>query len=93
MKENTGVAHNNVKIFCYTTQFTSLQFCVPHKKSHGVRGLINHYYILLDPQLGHGICAIQQILCSRDECTSMLDKPWIPGFLPQKQPGYQPVHD
>ena len=43
MYENAGVAQKDIKMFCDTTQFPSLQFCGPHTKPHGVRGLSNPY--------------------------------------------------
>ena len=43
MYENAGVAQKDIKMFCDTTQFPSLQFCGPHTKPHSVRGLNNPY--------------------------------------------------
>ena len=48
---------------CDTNQLTALQFCVPHPKPHGARGLSKHYNLSFDPKIGHGICEIQRIPC------------------------------
>ena len=47
--------------------------------------------MLFDTKLGHGICKIHRIPCACSECTYMLEKAWIPGMTPEKQPRYQPV--
>ena len=60
---------------CAPTQFQALSFCVPHAKTHGVRGLSKNYYLRLDPKLGHGKCAIIRIPCVCIAFTKMLDKP------------------
>ena len=63
------------------------------QKNHGLRGLNKHYNLQLDPKLGHGKCAIQQITCDCISCTTILDNPWAYVFDPTKQPRYQPVSD
>ena len=93
VQDNADVAHRYVKIVCDANQFPSLQFCGPHTKAHGVIRLSKHHHIRFGPKLGYALCIILQITCSCAECTSMLDKPWVPGFSPQQQPRYQPVHD
>ena len=70
-------------MFCDTTHFPSIQFCVPYKNSHSVICLSNNYHIQFDPKLGHGIFSIFQILCACDKFLFMLDKPWIPGLIPK----------
>ena len=80
VQNDADVSHKDVNIFCNTKQFPSLPFCCPHKKLHGVTVLIKHYCMLFDSKLGHGICTIRHIPCACDECTYMLDKPWIPGL-------------
>ena len=62
----------------------------PHEKPHGVKGLSKHYYFQLD-QIGHGKCVIIQIPCACISCTHMLDKPFVVGSDPYRQPRYQLV--
>ena len=85
--------HNYVKTFCNTNQFPPLKFCGLHNKPHGVRGLSKRYLMWFDPKLGYGKCTIFHIPCACAECTYMLDKPWVNGFLTHQQPGYQSVTD
>ena len=66
-------------ISCASTQFQAFTFCVPHSKIHGLIGLIKHYHLQLDPESGHGTCAIRRIPCAYISCTNMLDKPWVMG--------------
>ena len=42
MQKYEDVKHQDVKMYCATTQFPELPFCVPHNKPHYVRGLNNH---------------------------------------------------
>ena len=77
VQDNANVAHKYVKIHCYTNQIPTLPFYGSHPKLHGARGLSKHYHLLFDPNLGHVICAIHRIPCTRVAFTSMLDKPWI----------------
>ena len=81
----------NVKYFCDTSQFPSLQIYGPHMKPHGVQGLGQHYHILFGPKLGRVTCTIRWIPCSCIKCKSVLDKYCTPNILPQQQPRYQPV--
>ena len=76
-----------------STQFQELSFCVPHAKPHGVRGPSKHYQLKLDPRLGNGKCAIIQIPFVCIACTNMLDKPWVIGSEPTRQPRYQHVEE
>ena len=71
-------------MYCDTNQIPVLPFCGTHPKPHGARGLSNYYHSCFDPKLGLGIFAIRRIPCSFVGCTSMLDKPWIPG-IPSKK--------
>ena len=93
MHENSDVAQKHVKIFCDRNQFPILMFCGPHKNPHGVTWLGKHYHIRFYPKLGHSLCSILWISCTCAECTSMLDKHWVPSLLPQQKPRYQPVHE
>ena len=86
-------AHKFVKMFYNKNHFLSLQFCGTNTKPHGVRGMSKHHHMGFDPKLENGICAICRIPCSCDECTSILDKPWVHGFPPKQQPHYQPITD
>ena len=56
---NAAVEHQDVKIYCNTSQFPLLSFCGPHSKPHGTRGLSNHYHFRFDTKLGIGVCAIK----------------------------------
>ena len=78
-------------MYCDTNQLPTLPFCGSYPKSHGARGLGKHYRLRIDPNLGHGICAMFRIPCACVVCTSMLDKPWISGIQSTKQARYQPV--
>ena len=69
--KNAEVVHKDVKILWNTNYFPSLNFCGPHTKLHGVRGLSKHYHMkfkhmIFNKKLGHGICAIFQITCDCD---------------------------
>ena len=77
----------------YTNQFSSLPFCGPHTKPHGVRGLSKHYHMIFDKKLGHEIWAIILLPCAYAKCTSMIYKTWIHSLTPQQQLRYQPVID
>ena len=79
-KDNADVAHEDMKMYCDTNQFSAVQFGVLHPKHHGARGFINHYHLRFDPKLGHGIYEIRRIPCACAGCTSMLDKYWISGI-------------
>ena len=45
-------------MYCDPTKFTALQSCGPNAKMNGVQGLIKKN-LLLEPKLGHIICAIK----------------------------------
>ena len=53
--------------------------------------LSKHYHLRLDPILGNGKFEIRRIPCTCISCTNMLDKPWVIGSGPKRQPRYQPV--
>ena len=79
---------------CASTKFQAFSvFFGPHAKPHGVIGLIKHYYLRLDPKLGHVKCAIIHIPCPYIACTNMLDKPWVIGSDPIRKLCYQPAED
>ena len=63
-QDNAEVAHKDVKIYCDTSQFPELTYCVPHINPHGARGLSKNYNLRFDPKLGHGIRAIFRIPCA-----------------------------
>ena len=91
VQDNDDVSHKDVKIYCKTNQFPELPFCGPHSKPHGVRGLSKHYHMHFDPKIGNGVCTILRIPCPCVACTSIIDKPWIPGIPSYKQEQYKPV--
>ena len=91
VQDNADVAHKDVKMYCDTNQFAVLPFCGSHPNPRGARGLVKHYHIHFDPNLGDGICAIFRIPCAFVACTSILDHPWIAGVQSKKQACYQPV--
>ena len=63
-------------------QFKALSFCGLHEKPHGVRGLIKHYRLQLEPKLGHG----KWIPCALMAYKNMLYKPWVIGSDPTRKP-------
>ena len=67
-------------MYCDTNQLPTLPFFGSYTKRRGSRGLVKHYHLRFDPNIGHGICAILCIKCACVLCTSMLDKPWISGI-------------
>ena len=81
VQDNADVEHQDVKIYCNTSQFPALPFCGTHSKPHGARGLIKHYNLRFDPKLGMSICAIIHIPFACVSCISMIDKHWISGIL------------
>ena len=68
VQDSSDVSHKDVKIYCDTNQFPTLIFCGSHSKSHGSRGLGKHYNLCFDPNIGHGICAINHISCACVAC-------------------------
>ena len=93
MQHNKYVAHQDVKIYCSTNQFTELNFLGPHNKPYGVCGLGKHYYIRFDVKVGHGTCAINCMTCACTLWNSILYQPYITSLKAQQQPFYQPVKD
>ena len=69
VQDNAAVEHQDVKIYCNTSQFPELSFCGPNSKPHVAKGLSNHYNFRVDPKLGMGICAILCIPCACVACT------------------------
>ena len=90
MQHNIYVDNQYMKMYCATKQFNELQFIVTHNKTHGLRGLVNHYHMRFDPKLGRGTCAIHCIPCD-NYFTSMIEQPWAPCMQVQQQPRYKPV--
>ena len=82
-----------MKIYCDTNRFQKLPFCGPHPNHHGARGLIKHYHLRFDPNIGHVICAIAHIPRACVACISMLYQPCISGIPSKKKSRYQPVTD
>ena len=78
-------------MYCDNNQFLTFPFYGSHTKPYGERGLVEHYCLRFDPNLGHGICAIFGISCAYVACTSMIEKPWISGIQSTKKARYQPV--
>ena len=70
---------------CFNT-ISRIVFCGPHAKPHGVIWLSKNYYLKLEPKLGNGKCAIRRTPCAGIARTKMLDKPWIIGSDPTRQP-------
>ena len=66
---NADFAHQDVRIYFNTNQFPALNFCGPHSKPHGARGLSKHYHLRFDPKLGNGVCATRRIPCACVACT------------------------
>ena len=91
VRDNADVAHQDVRMYCNTTQFPALPFCVTHSKPHGSRGLSKYYQLRFDPKLGSGVCAICRIPYACVTCTSILDKPWISGIPSYEQERYKHV--
>ena len=56
VQDSKDMSHTSVKFLCATILSPALPFCVLHMKYHGVRGLVKHYCLVLDPKLGHGKC-------------------------------------
>ena len=81
---NADVARKDVRMYCNNNQFTVLLFCGTYSKPHGTRGLSKHYHLRFDSKLGNGVCAIRRIPCTCVGCTSMINKPWISGILPDE---------
>ena len=53
IQKKEDMNHSDVEIYFHTTQFSAFKLCGPHNKPHGVRGLIKHYNIILDPKIGY----------------------------------------
>ena len=64
MQKNEDVDNKHAKIYCTNNQFPELEFCGPHNKPHGARGLIKYYHMHFDTKLGHGTCEMNLISCS-----------------------------
>ena len=91
VQDNAAVEHQDMKMYCKTSQLPALSFWGPHSKPHGKKGLSKHYHLCFDPKLGMGICAILRVSYACVACTSILDKPWISGIPPDEQVCYKPV--
>ena len=51
MQHNKDVKHQDVKMYCTTQHFLEINCLQPNKKPHGVRGMVKHYHMRLDPKL------------------------------------------
>ena len=91
VQDNAYAAHKYVIICCNTNQFPALDFCGPHSKPHGTRGLSKHYHLRFDPKIGNDVCAILCITCACVACTSIIYKPWIYGIPSDKKEHHKPV--
>ena len=61
VQKHEDVEHHDVKIYFTKNKFPELQFCGPHNRPHGVRGLSKHHHMIFDTKLGHQTCAIRCI--------------------------------
>ena len=52
IQDNADIELKDLKMYCNTSQFPTLPFCVPHYKPHGARGVGKHYHLSFDPKLG-----------------------------------------
>ena len=75
VQDSADVAHQYVRMYCNTNQFSALPLCGTYYKPHSARELSKHYHLCFEPKLGNGVCAIFLITCACVACTSMLDKP------------------
>ena len=66
VQDNADVAHQDLIIYCNTNQLQELNFCGPHSKPHGARGLSKHYHLRFYEKLGNGVCAKYDISLSRE---------------------------
>ena len=64
IQDNTGVAHQYMKMYCNRNQFPELPFCGPHYKPHRKRGSSKNYHLRFDPKLSNGIYEIWRIPCA-----------------------------
>ena len=92
VQDNFDVAHKYLIMYCNTNQFPALQFCGPHSRPHGARGMLKHYHLRFYPKLCNGVCENCRIPYACVACTAMLDKPWIYGIPSNKQERYKPVN-
>ena len=93
VQHNKYVEYQDDKMYLDTNQFPEFQFLGPHNKPHGVCGLGKHYHMSFDTKLGHETCEMCRIPCVCTLCTSILDQPFIQGFIAQQQPHYKPIQD
>ena len=75
VQNDEDVDNKYVKMYCTTTQFPELPFCVPNKKPHSVRRLGKHHHMRFDTKLDYRKCAICCITGVYTKLTSRLEKP------------------
>jgi hypothetical protein len=49
-------------------------------------GMLAHYNMRVSKELGVGLAAVRRIPCACTACLDQLEKPWVPGVEPEKQP-------
>ena len=49
VQDNSDFSHQDVKIYCNTSQFPELPFFGPHSKPQSAMGLSKHYHLRFDP--------------------------------------------
>ena len=91
VQHNKFVKHQDMKMYCATKQLPELNFPWTQNKPQGVCGLGKNYHMPFDPKLEPGTYSIHHITCACISCTSIIDQPWIPGFLVLQKLLYQPV--
>ena len=52
VQDNATFEHQDVKMYCNTSQLPELSFFGPHSKPHGAKGLSKHYHLSFYPKLG-----------------------------------------
>ena len=69
VQDIADVEHQDVRIYCNTSQLVELSFCGPHSKPHGARVLNKYYNLIIDLKLGMGVCGNFRIPCACVPCT------------------------
>ena len=72
VQHNRDIEYQYMEMYYATKQFTELQFLGPHRKPHGVCVFGKHDHMRFDPKLGNVTCAIRQIPCACNRCTSII---------------------
>jgi len=69
-------------------QFTSVKKVVKGLPTGEHNGLLGHYNVRADKDLGVGRVALRRVPHACAACLKQLDKPWCPGVPPEEQPRY-----